>query len=168
MCHVVRDSSFFKKEDLLFQKMNYIISIGLDYIELTVSDQQKRVFRLMENLKTEIIGILIDSENKNISEIRFQKTEKDFSKLLFGQSLITFPYDENHEIILNRDLFYSYGKFFFAISQEENPELYSGNGIIVSYNSKDWFSHHLNIEEVKNRIRFFELIDGDAQEIIKN
>lgn len=115
--------------------------------------------------KTKIIGILIDSEKRKISEIKFQKTEKFFSKFLSSTSLIVFPYNEEHEIILNRDLFCSYGKFFFAISNEENPELYSGNGIIVSYNNIDWISHHLNIEEVKNRIRFFELIDGDVQEI---
>lgn len=115
--------------------------------------------------ETKIIGIFIDSEKRKISEIKFQKTAKFFSKFLSSTSLIVFPYNEEHEIILNRDLFCSYGKFFFAISNEENPELYSGNGIIVSYNNIDWISHHLNIEEVKNRIRFFELIDGDVQEI---
>lgn len=105
-----------------------------------------------------IKGILIDSESNTVKEVEFENSLTSYYDMIDCECVTTVLYDNRHDVILDDEgLLKSPIKGFFEISGVGE---FAGNGVIVSFNADgEWGAHKLNVEEVKKRVKFFQLLN---------
>ncbi len=104
-----------------------------------------------------IKGILIDSESNTVKEVEFENSLTSYYDMIKCDCVTTVLYDKKHDVILDDEGLLKSPEKFFEISGVGE---FAGNGVIVSFNGDgEWQSHKLKVEEVKKRVKFFQIVN---------
>lgn len=107
-------------------------------------------------------AILIDVEKFEVSEVELNGKLDDYYRLIKCDLItcVSVPNSEDHDVIVDDEGLLKEVIGLFSIDDENEPQL-AGNGLIMKVNEEDgsWHSPELTVEEVRQRITFWKVVN---------